>query len=113
MDLPDIHFKVCCSKGTYIRTIAEDLGEMLGCGARVTALRRLAAGGGAGANHGGGGGGGDEGGSDADTSSSPLPRKRKRLGLDSLACIAYRFSGDDFAFQQAPQVVVRHESAEV
>lgn len=33
-----------CSKGTYVRTIAEELGEHLGCGAHVTALRRLAAG---------------------------------------------------------------------
>jgi tRNA pseudouridine55 synthase len=33
-----------CSKGTYIRTIAEDLGELLGCGAHVIALRRTMAG---------------------------------------------------------------------
>ena len=33
-----------CSKGTYVRTIAEDLGEALGCGAHVTALRRTAVG---------------------------------------------------------------------
>lgn len=32
------------SKGTYIRTLVEDIGEALGCGAHVTALRRLAAG---------------------------------------------------------------------
>ena len=36
----DIH----CSKGTYVRTIAHDLGEALGCGAHVYELRRLAAG---------------------------------------------------------------------
>lgn len=36
----DIH----CSKGTYVRTIAEDLGEALGCGGHVIALRRLQAG---------------------------------------------------------------------
>jgi tRNA pseudouridine55 synthase len=30
-----------CSKGTYVRTLVEDIGEMLGCGAHVTALRRL------------------------------------------------------------------------
>jgi tRNA pseudouridine55 synthase len=35
---------VCCSKGTYIRSIAHDLGEMLGCGAHLAALRRTAAG---------------------------------------------------------------------
>jgi tRNA pseudouridine55 synthase len=33
-----------CSKGTYVRTIAEELGERLGCGAHVCALRRLRAG---------------------------------------------------------------------
>ncbi|MCB1646370.1 MAG: tRNA pseudouridine(55) synthase TruB [Pseudomonadales bacterium] len=35
---------VTCSKGTYIRTLAEDIGKVLGCGAHVTELRRLAAG---------------------------------------------------------------------
>jgi tRNA pseudouridine55 synthase len=34
-----------CSKGTYVRTLAHDLGEALGCGAHVTSLRRLAVGG--------------------------------------------------------------------
>ncbi len=33
-----------CSKGTYVRTIAEEIGEMLGCGAHVTVLRRTLAG---------------------------------------------------------------------
>ncbi len=32
---------VVCSKGTYIRTLAEDIGEQLGCGATISALRRL------------------------------------------------------------------------
>lgn len=36
--------RVCCSKGTYIRTLAEDVGEVLGCGAHLTALRRIAVG---------------------------------------------------------------------
>ncbi|MBS0317311.1 MAG: tRNA pseudouridine(55) synthase TruB [Proteobacteria bacterium] len=36
---------VLCSKGTYIRTLAEDIGEALGCGAHLTALRRTASGG--------------------------------------------------------------------
>jgi tRNA pseudouridine55 synthase len=35
---------VTCSKGTYIRTLAEDIGEALGCGAHLSALRRTAAG---------------------------------------------------------------------
>ena len=33
---------VCCSKGTYIRTLIEDIGHQLGCGAHVVALRRTA-----------------------------------------------------------------------
>jgi len=37
--------EVCCSKGTYIRTLAEDIGAALGCGAHLAALRRLACGG--------------------------------------------------------------------
>lgn len=36
--------EVHCSKGTYVRTIAHDLGEALGCGAHVEALRRTTAG---------------------------------------------------------------------
>jgi tRNA pseudouridine55 synthase len=35
---------VSCSKGTYIRTLAADLGEALGCGAHLAALRRTRAG---------------------------------------------------------------------
>ena len=36
---------VRCSKGTYIRTLAEDIGEALGCGAHLSALRRTGSGG--------------------------------------------------------------------
>ena len=39
-----LDLKVCCSKGTYIRTIAADLGDVLGCGAHVVELRRLSVG---------------------------------------------------------------------
>ena len=39
-----IELRVHCSKGTYIRSLAEDLGAELGCGGHVSALRRLAAG---------------------------------------------------------------------
>jgi tRNA pseudouridine55 synthase len=35
-----LSFEVSCSKGTYIRTLAEDIGAVLGCGAHLTALRR-------------------------------------------------------------------------
>jgi tRNA pseudouridine55 synthase len=36
----ELEIEVCCSKGTYIRTLAEDIGAMLGCGAHISALRR-------------------------------------------------------------------------
>jgi tRNA pseudouridine55 synthase len=42
--LPDITFIVTCSRGTYVRTVASDLGDALGCGAHLTALRRLQSG---------------------------------------------------------------------
>lgn len=40
----EIEFRVACSKGTYIRSLAHDLGVNLGCGAHLVALRRLASG---------------------------------------------------------------------
>jgi tRNA pseudouridine55 synthase len=39
---PAIDIRVTCSKGTYIRTLGEDMGEVLGCGAHLSALRRVA-----------------------------------------------------------------------
>ncbi|MFT7115673.1 MAG: tRNA pseudouridine55 synthase [Rhodoferax sp.] len=44
-DSPSVNLTVRCSKGTYIRTLGEDIGEALGCGAHLTALRRLETGG--------------------------------------------------------------------
>jgi tRNA pseudouridine55 synthase len=46
LDFEDCELKieVSCSKGTYVRTLADDLGEKLGCGAHVKELRRLQAG---------------------------------------------------------------------
>jgi tRNA pseudouridine55 synthase len=41
----ELTLEVACSKGTYIRTLVEDIGVRLGCGAHVTALRRTGAGG--------------------------------------------------------------------
>jgi len=41
--LPLATIEVFCGKGTYIRSLAHDLGAALGCGAHLTALRRLAA----------------------------------------------------------------------
>ncbi|MCF6210194.1 MAG: tRNA pseudouridine(55) synthase TruB [Gammaproteobacteria bacterium] len=45
LDGDELEIDVCCSKGTYIRTLAEDIGEMLGCGAHIAALYRTAVGG--------------------------------------------------------------------
>ncbi len=42
--LPEFTMTVRCSQGTYVRTLAKDLGDTLGCGAHLTALRRLAVG---------------------------------------------------------------------
>jgi tRNA pseudouridine55 synthase len=39
---PHIDFVLRCSKGTYVRTLAHDLGNKLGCGAHLSALRRTA-----------------------------------------------------------------------
>ena len=39
--LPEARFRVRCSGGTYVRTLAHDLGDRLGCGAALGALRRL------------------------------------------------------------------------
>ena len=44
VNLPEFELRVHCSKGTYVRTLAEDIGEALGCGAHVTALRRTGVG---------------------------------------------------------------------
>jgi tRNA pseudouridine55 synthase len=43
-DRDEADLYVECSKGTYIRTLAEDIGEALGCGAHLSALTRLAVG---------------------------------------------------------------------
>lgn len=42
--LPEIDFTVVCSKGFYVRTYANDIGEMLGCGAHLKNLRRTKSG---------------------------------------------------------------------
>ncbi len=42
--VPRLVVEVVCSKGTYVRTLAEDIGEALGCGAHLSALRRTRAG---------------------------------------------------------------------
>lgn len=44
MDLPRVTFTVSCTKGTYIRSLCSDVGETLGCGATLYALRRTKSG---------------------------------------------------------------------
>ena len=39
--VPHLRLRVHCSKGTYIRTLGEDIGQALGCGAHLSALRRV------------------------------------------------------------------------
>ena len=43
-DVPFLRLRVRCSKGTYIRTLGEDIAEALGCGGHLSALRRVATG---------------------------------------------------------------------
>ncbi len=40
----EVTLEIACSKGTYVRSLAEDLGKVLGCGAHVSGLRRTASG---------------------------------------------------------------------
>ncbi|GAB4289524.1 MAG: tRNA pseudouridine(55) synthase TruB [Ignavibacteriaceae bacterium] len=44
LDYPELNFEITCSKGTYIRSVANDLGRILGCGAVLSSLRRTAIG---------------------------------------------------------------------
>ncbi len=37
---PVVDFRVVCSKGTYVRTLVDDIGQKLGCGASLISLRR-------------------------------------------------------------------------
>ena len=39
-NFPEIDFKITCSKGTYIRSLANDIGELLGCGGYLSSLTR-------------------------------------------------------------------------
>jgi tRNA pseudouridine55 synthase len=42
--LPKLTFRLACTKGTYVRTVANDLGQKLGCGAHLSELRRTGSG---------------------------------------------------------------------
>jgi tRNA pseudouridine55 synthase len=44
VEMPLVTFSVSCSRGTYVRTLAADLGDALGCGAHLRELRRLRSG---------------------------------------------------------------------
>lgn len=44
INLPDLHFRIACSKGTYIRSMAHDFGKILGVGGYLKALRRTSIG---------------------------------------------------------------------
>ena len=43
IQLPEVEFEVSCSKGTYIRSLCDDIGEKLGCFACLSSLRRIKA----------------------------------------------------------------------
>ena len=44
LDLPNVFFTLCCSKGTYVRTVCADWGRKLGCGGHMKELRRVRSG---------------------------------------------------------------------
>ena len=44
IEMPEVKFRIVCSKGTYIRSIANDFGKTLQSGAHLTALRRTKSG---------------------------------------------------------------------
>jgi len=44
IDLPVLGFRIVCSPGTYVRSLAHDLGQALGCGAHLASLRRTRSG---------------------------------------------------------------------
>lgn len=44
ISLPEVSFRVVCSKGFYVRTYAHDIGQKLGCGAHLSSLRRTRSG---------------------------------------------------------------------
>ena len=44
LELPRVRLRVACTKGTYVRTLCSDVGDMLGCGAHLYELRRMRSG---------------------------------------------------------------------
>lgn len=43
-NVPNLRLRICCSKGTYIRSLAHDIGEKLNCGGHLAELRRTRSG---------------------------------------------------------------------
>ena len=44
LELPLVHFRISCTKGTYIRTLGKDIGRKIGCGAHLFRLKRIRSG---------------------------------------------------------------------
>jgi tRNA pseudouridine55 synthase len=44
LELPRVRLRVACTKGTYVRTLCSDVGDLLGCGAHLYELRRMRSG---------------------------------------------------------------------
>ncbi|HVM59565.1 MAG TPA: tRNA pseudouridine(55) synthase TruB [Verrucomicrobiae bacterium] len=44
LDLPRVQFRVACTKGTYVRTLCSEIGDLIGCGAHLHELRRTRSG---------------------------------------------------------------------
>jgi len=44
LEIPRVRFRVTCTKGTYVRTLCSDIGDLLGCGAHLHELRRMRSG---------------------------------------------------------------------
>lgn len=89
-----VTLEIFCSKGTYIRTIADDLGEALGCGAHVEALRRLQAG------------------AFAESQCVTIERLREAKESGGLAELDSFLFGADEAVSELPQVVLPSMTAD-
>lgn len=89
-----VTLEIFCSKGTYIRTIADDLGEALGCGAHVEGLRRLQAG------------------AFAESQCVTIERLREAKERGGLAELDNFLFGADEAVSELPQVVLPSMTAD-
>ncbi len=87
--LPDLDLDLTVSRGTYIRTLAHDLGEALGCGAHLVSLRRIASG----PFH-------------VDEAWSPLPSSEP-----TVSCLRARAKTPAAAIPHLPRVALTHEES--